>query len=194
MRHCLTVTALALSARRPFGPARFARGLEKTFRSNPWPNECLPRLKSTPQQCRTHSWSCPGTFSDPHRLHSDSSTKCRVTAILLQFMPGPSGDYGTSAAVGDHQYDKQYNNTGTAHLPLHLQWLETQWQMRMAVTLRSVDELECNQSRISSTNQFPHCHLFPVHGQMKALGGFEVKFPCVLGIVHPTDRQVRWGT
>ena len=29
MGHCLTVTALALSARRPFGPARFARGLDK---------------------------------------------------------------------------------------------------------------------------------------------------------------------
>ena len=28
MQHCLTVTALALSARRPFGPARFARGLD----------------------------------------------------------------------------------------------------------------------------------------------------------------------
>ena len=36
-------------------------------RSNPWPNECLLCLKSTPQQCRIHSWSCPGTFSDPHR-------------------------------------------------------------------------------------------------------------------------------
>ena len=36
-------------------------------RSNPWPNESLPRVKSTPQQCGTHSWSCPGTFSDPHR-------------------------------------------------------------------------------------------------------------------------------
>ena len=24
-----------------------------TCRSNPWPNECLPRMKCTPQQCRT---------------------------------------------------------------------------------------------------------------------------------------------
>ena len=29
MGHHLTVTALALSARRPFGPAQFARGLDK---------------------------------------------------------------------------------------------------------------------------------------------------------------------
>ena len=36
-------------------------------RSNPWPNECLPRMKSTLHQCGTHSWSCPGTFSDPHQ-------------------------------------------------------------------------------------------------------------------------------
>ena len=38
-----------------------------TCRSNPWPNECLPRMKCTPQQCRTHSWSYHGTFSVPRR-------------------------------------------------------------------------------------------------------------------------------
>ena len=36
-------------------------------RSNPWPNECLPRMKCTPQHCRTQSWSYHGTFSVPRR-------------------------------------------------------------------------------------------------------------------------------
>ena len=36
-----------------------------TARSNPWPSECLPHMKCTPQQCRTQSWSYHGTFSVP---------------------------------------------------------------------------------------------------------------------------------
>ena len=38
-------------------------------RLNPWPSECLPRLKCTPQQCRTQSWSYRGTFSVPLLYH-----------------------------------------------------------------------------------------------------------------------------
>ena len=38
-----------------------------TARSNTWPSECLPRMKCTPQQCRTQCWSYHGTFSVPHR-------------------------------------------------------------------------------------------------------------------------------
>ena len=41
--------------------------LSWTCRSNPWPSECLPRMKCTPQQCRTQSWSYHGTFSVPRR-------------------------------------------------------------------------------------------------------------------------------
>ena len=39
----------------------------ETSRSNPWPSECLPRMKCTPQQCGTQSWSYHGTFSVPRR-------------------------------------------------------------------------------------------------------------------------------
>merc|ERR1719458_555421 len=36
------------------------RGKNNTCRSNPWPNECLPRMKCTPQQCReTCLGKCP---------------------------------------------------------------------------------------------------------------------------------------
>ena len=41
--------------------------IHDTCRSNPWPNECLPRMKCTPQHCRTQRWSYHGTFSVPRR-------------------------------------------------------------------------------------------------------------------------------
>ena len=42
--------------------------------SNPWPSECLPLMKCTPQQCRTQSWSYHGTFSVPHRINTGKNT------------------------------------------------------------------------------------------------------------------------
>ena len=40
-----------------------------TSRSNPWPSECLPRMKCTPQQCKTQSWIME-TFSVPLKFES----------------------------------------------------------------------------------------------------------------------------
>ena len=71
------------------------------------------------------------------------------------------------------------------------------WQIggggRMAVSLDSVNESEWSQSKISwcDTHLANFHRLFPVRDQMKALEGPEVKFPCFLGIVHPTIFQRR---
>ena len=71
------------------------------------------------------------------------------------------------------------------------------WQMggggRMAVSLDSVNESEWSQSKIScwDTHLTNFYRLFPVRDQMKALEGSKVKFPCFLGIVHPTIFQRR---
>ena len=39
-----------------------------TSRSNPWPSECLPRMKCTPQQCKTQSWIME-PFRSPSNLN-----------------------------------------------------------------------------------------------------------------------------
>merc|ERR1711954_214159 len=59
----LPVTALALSARRPFGPARFARGLDK--------EKHLERIKAKFYVCRT----------DHHILHLRLHHNCRLMNI-----------------------------------------------------------------------------------------------------------------
>ena len=61
----------------------------------------------------------------------------------------------------------------------------------MAITLHSVSELECTQSKISSSDTylFNHYSFSTVRDQMKALEGPKEKFDCFKGIVDPTNYQ-----
>ena len=67
----------------------------ETSRSNPWPREYLQRMKNTLQQCGTHCWSCPGTFSDSHRKSSLGSVGWQPSTLptrLSEISSIPCGD------------------------------------------------------------------------------------------------------
>ena len=56
-------------------------------RSNPWPSECLPRIKCTPQQCRKQSWSYHGTMCGRHSLgHGFDLQVWKVSGQSEQFL------------------------------------------------------------------------------------------------------------
>ena len=73
---------------------------------------------------------------------------------------------------------------GSGKSAAEVEWLYlwTQWMNRSV----SQSKISCWDTHL--TNFY---RLFPVRDQMKALEGSEVKFPCFLGIVHPTIFQRR---
>ena len=147
--------------------------LHLSSRSNQWPSECLPRMKCTPQQCGTQSWSYHGTFSVPLRALSNIHI-----CTILQYLPPPIDINLPSTnpvePTSGHWVVLDF-------LKFVLAWRSTmriiRWQNRSSDGINDVDYDDmrwklCNQLRIPTRGSTLHC--IPMHSNAMQCNAMEL--------------------